>query len=53
MVEEAGGTVATYDGLSPFPLTPGQDYGPPVYPLLAAATGEMVEKGRGMIRPRH
>lgn len=52
VVEEAGGIVAPYAGQWPFPLAGGKDYGQTIYPLLAAATSEMIEKGRGMIQPK-
>jgi myo-inositol-1(or 4)-monophosphatase len=52
LVQEAGGVIETYDGSSPFPLTPGKDYTTPVYPALGAPTRELLAKARQQIVPK-
>jgi myo-inositol-1(or 4)-monophosphatase len=49
IVPEAGGVIEVHHQPSPFPLLPGQDYAAQNFPCLAAATSQMVEKGRKMI----
>ena len=49
LVPEAGGVIEVYNDPSPFPLIPGQDYAARAFPSLAAATTQMVAKGREMI----
>jgi myo-inositol-1(or 4)-monophosphatase len=52
VVEEAGGYVATLDGSQPFPPVGVEDHSRVHYPILAAATPELLEKGRKQIRKR-
>jgi myo-inositol-1(or 4)-monophosphatase len=52
IVEEAGGFVATLDGSQPFPPEGVKDHSQVNYPILAAATFELLEKGRKHIRKR-
>jgi myo-inositol-1(or 4)-monophosphatase len=52
ITEEAGGLMANLDGHNPFPLTPGIDYESKSYPLLAAATPELLKEGKTKIRKR-
>ncbi len=49
LVPEAGGVIEVYRLPSPFPLIPGQDYAARDFPSLAAATSQLVAKGREMI----
>jgi myo-inositol-1(or 4)-monophosphatase len=46
ITKEAGGTIASLNGKSPFPLHPGTDYEKVSYPLLVAPTPEIWETGR-------
>ncbi len=50
LVPEAGGVIEAHHGHAPFPLVPGLDYTALAFPTLAAATSNMVAKGRDMIR---
>ena len=53
VVEEAGGCAAAYqDGNSPFPIRPGKDFSGIDYPALAAATPELIQKGKTQIQPK-
>ncbi len=52
ITQEAGGIIAPYKGENPFPLIPGMDYAAKSYPLLTAATPELLEEGRAKIRKR-
>ena len=51
-VREAGGWIETYDGSQPFPVRFGTDYSEMNYPILAAATQELVTRWRPEIQPR-
>jgi len=50
LLQEAGGTVATYDGSQPFPLDATQDYSQMPFPTLAAATPERLSWARAKIK---
>jgi myo-inositol-1(or 4)-monophosphatase len=50
LVPEAGGVIEVHHGHAPFPLAPGLDYTALAFPTLAAATTNLVAKGREMIR---
>lgn len=52
LVQEAGGVIETYDGSTPFPLTPGKDYSRQDFPTLAAATPRLISRARQQIQPR-
>jgi myo-inositol-1(or 4)-monophosphatase len=52
VVEEAGGCVAAYNDVSPFPISPGKDYSGVDYPTLAAATPALMQKGKEQIQPK-
>jgi myo-inositol-1(or 4)-monophosphatase len=52
ITEEAGGLMAVLEGCNPYPLTPGIDYESKSYPLLAAATPELLDEGKTKIRKR-
>jgi len=52
ITQEAGGLIAPLNGKKPFPLVPGIDYGTVSYPLLTAATPELLAEGRSKIRKR-
>jgi myo-inositol-1(or 4)-monophosphatase len=52
ITEEAGGLIAPLDGESPYPLVPGVDYGSISFPLLSAATPELLKEGRTKIRKK-
>jgi myo-inositol-1(or 4)-monophosphatase len=52
VVEEAGGNIAAYSELSPFPLKPGTDYSEINFPTLAAATPALMLKGKTQIQPK-
>jgi myo-inositol-1(or 4)-monophosphatase len=52
MVPEAGGNIETYDRNEPFPLSPGKQFADQNYPVLAAATPELMEKARQKIIPK-
>jgi myo-inositol-1(or 4)-monophosphatase len=52
ILQEAGGVVEIYDGDQPFPLRSQVDYRQINYPILAAATPELVAKARQQIKPR-
>lgn len=49
LVSEAGGVIETYDGVKPFPLSPGIEYSQKSYPTLAGATSALVAKARQQI----
>jgi myo-inositol-1(or 4)-monophosphatase len=49
LVKEAGGVIKAHHGPAPFPLVTDLDYTGLTYPTLAAATQELVAKGRRMI----
>jgi myo-inositol-1(or 4)-monophosphatase len=50
ITQEAGGVIAPLDDENPFPLVTGQDYGVKSYPLLTAATPELLVEGQSKIR---
>lgn len=50
LVEEAGGAIASFDDLQPFPLRPEIDYEKQVFTTLAAATPDFVAQARQKIR---
>ena len=52
ITQEAGGLIASLNGEKPYPLIPGIDYGTISYPLLTAATPELLAEGRSKIRKR-
>ena len=52
LVEEAGGVLTTLDGSEPFPLDDQVDFGNQTFPLLAAASYEILERSRKQIEPR-
>lgn len=52
ITEEASGLIANLEGKNPYPLIPGTDYESKSYPLLAAATPELLAEGRSKIRKR-
>ena len=52
ITQEAGGLIAPLFGDDPYPLAPGIDYENKSYPLLTAATAELLEEGRTKIRKR-
>ncbi len=52
ITQEAGGIIAPYEGEHPFPLIPGVDYASKSYPLLTAATSELLAEARSKIKRR-
>jgi myo-inositol-1(or 4)-monophosphatase len=52
ITQEAGGLIAPLDGETPYPLKPGVDYESRSYPLLTAATPELLDEGRAKIQKR-
>jgi myo-inositol-1(or 4)-monophosphatase len=52
ITQEAGGLIAPLNGENPYPLKSGLDYGAKSYPLLTAATPELLAEGRAKIRKR-
>ena len=50
LVEEAGGSVRTLDGSTPFPLMRGHDYSGTSFPLIAAANPELLEKTKSSVK---
>lgn len=52
VVNEAGGMIEAYGGPSPFPILPGSDYNQRSFPILAAATQELIEKAHHWIQPK-
>ena len=44
--------IAPLAGQVPFPLVPGTDYQSQSYPLLTAATQELLEEGQSKIKKR-
>jgi len=52
IIEEAGGLIAPLNGENPFPLVPGCDYGNKSFPLISAATPELLSEGRRKIKKR-
>ncbi len=49
VVHEAGGVMEAYSGAEPFPLSNGIDYSTQVFPTIAAASREVIIKGREQI----
>jgi len=52
ITEEAGGLIAPLDGNQPYPLIPGVDYQEISFPILSAATPELLFEGQSKIRKR-
>jgi myo-inositol-1(or 4)-monophosphatase len=52
LVQEAGGVIETLDGSQPLPLRTGMDYAHQYFPLLAAASPELLVWARKKIVPR-
>ena len=52
LINEAGGVVETLNGSRPFPLQAGVDYTHQDFPLLSAATPQLLSKAKGRIRLR-
>ena len=52
ITKEAGGLITPLEGKNPFPLVEGYDYASKSYPLLTAATQELLEEGKSKIRKR-
>jgi myo-inositol-1(or 4)-monophosphatase len=52
IVQEAAGSIETYDGVQPFPIASQVDFRQLNYPVLAAATPELIAKAREQIKPR-
>ncbi|HXC52866.1 MAG TPA: inositol monophosphatase family protein [Candidatus Limnocylindrales bacterium] len=52
LVEEAGGVVATIDGSEPFPLVADHAYADRSFPVVAAASPELLARARESIEPR-
>lgn len=52
LINEAGGVVETQNGSQPFPLQTEIDYTHQDFPLLSAATPQLLAKARNQIRPR-
>ncbi len=52
LVEEAGGVVETLDGSRPFPLVADRAYAERSFPVLAAASPEVLAQAREFIEPR-
>lgn len=52
ITQEAGGIIAPYEGEQPFPLIPGIDYAAKSYPLLTAASSELLAEGRAKIQKK-
>ena len=50
ITEEAKGYITPLTGKEPYPLSPGQDYANLSYPLLAAASPELLIDGKAKIR---
>ena len=52
ITKEAKGYITPLAGKEPFPLSPGVDYANLSYPLLAAATPELLAEGKTKIRKK-
>jgi myo-inositol-1(or 4)-monophosphatase len=52
VVEEAGGVIETIDGSAPFPLVAERGYADRSFPVLAAASGELLAQAREHIEER-
>jgi myo-inositol-1(or 4)-monophosphatase len=53
LVQEAGGLIQPLEGPIPYPLQAGIDYSRTNYPMLGAATAELLEFARVKISPKH
>jgi myo-inositol-1(or 4)-monophosphatase len=51
LVEEAGGIVEPFEGPTPFPLTPHEDYERIFYPIIMAANDDLAKEVRSKIKP--
>lgn len=52
LVQEAGGTIETFDHSSLFPILPGVEYARRSFPTLAAASAGLAARSRQQIQPR-
>lgn len=52
IVQEAGGSVQTLTGESPFPAQPGCEYEKKGFPALAAATPHLIEEAKDKLVPK-
>jgi myo-inositol-1(or 4)-monophosphatase len=52
LVEEAGGTIAAFEGSTPFPISLMVDYGETSYPTLAGATVDIYKFGQRNIHKK-
>jgi myo-inositol-1(or 4)-monophosphatase len=52
LISEAGGVSETLDGSQPFPLRRGIEYARQDFPLLSAATPQLLAKAKSQLRPR-
>ncbi len=52
LVEEAGGLIQSFEGARVFPITMNTDYSVTSYPVLAAATPALLEKGHALIKKK-
>jgi myo-inositol-1(or 4)-monophosphatase len=52
VVQEAGGTILPLDGITPYPLKPGKDYGAIKYPMLAAVSQMLWDEAITKIRKK-
>ena len=52
IVREAGGVIETHNGSQPFPIQAGVDYARKNFPTLAAATRDLIDKGRQRLVPK-
>jgi myo-inositol-1(or 4)-monophosphatase len=50
LLEEAGGSIQTYDGSQPFPVRASQAYADMNFPVLAGATPELIARWRQEIQ---
>ncbi len=50
LIEESGGFIHSFEDLPVFPLSTGVDYSITSFPVLAAATPALMEKGHAMIK---
>ncbi len=52
LLEEAGGSIQTYDGSQPFPVRASQAYAEMNFPVLAGATPELISRWQREIQPK-
>lgn len=52
LIEEAGGIIQSFEDTTVFPLETNIDYSITSFPALAAATPDLLEKGRSMIKKK-